>query len=224
MRIHTIILSLVFLVFMQPGLATAKDFPVTARAFVGGTEADLDDLNQEMTAQSLEEIETVAHMGVEATHSIYKFFEYGFRYTKRFAKKEELINNIATDYYGELSQDSVMLLARVPVIKTNIFRFDLFGGVGGTNTTFKIKSASQDGEISKKEAGDWFAEPITSFGGSFAVGYKKLYLVVEGGVESNKIDGFKRTGNINTNINEIDLSGAYFTVGLLFDGLSGSRK
>jgi hypothetical protein len=223
MRWGLFILPIVVML-VQSDLSYSKDFPVTARAFGGGTEADLDILNQEMTAQNLKEIDTVAHLGFEATHAAFKFFEYGFRYTKRYAKQEELVANSATDYYGELNQESVMLVARVPVIKTNIIRFDLFGGVGGTNTTFKLKSATVDGEISKKEAGDWFAAPITSFGGSFGVGYKKFYLVVEGGIEANKIDKLKRTGNISTNINEIDLSGAYFTVGLLFDGLSGSRK
>jgi hypothetical protein len=90
MSVSARILPILIFLIVQPQFASAKDFPVTARAFIGGTEADLDDMNQEMTAQSLKKIETVAHMGVEATHAVFKFFEYGFRYTKRFAKKEEL--------------------------------------------------------------------------------------------------------------------------------------
>ena len=54
-------------------------------------------------------------------------------------------------------------------------------------------------------------------GTSAAVGYKNFYLVVEGGQESNNVDPFKYSGNINSNIQSVDLSGAYVTVALMFD-------
>jgi hypothetical protein len=202
----------------------AETIPLNARFFIGSTLVDPQNLNTELTAQSLKNIDSITAMGVEATHSIFSHLDWGFRYTKRTLLVKELVDNPATDYQGELNQDSVMLLLRVPFFKSDIFRADFFGGVGGSNTKFKIKTASQDGELTRAKSGDWFATPYTSFGGSVAVGYKKFYFVVEGGVESNKVDKLERTGTVNTNVNTIDLSGSYITVGLLFDGLSGTRK
>lgn len=217
----SIFLCFLFLVFHSQ-FASAKSFPVTARFFIGSTLAEPDNLNQELVAQGLEDIDAVAVFGLEATYTALKHFEVGIRYTKRMANQEENPKDPATSFSGELNQDSVLLLARYPFLKSKIVRADIFAGVGGSNTTFKILTATQDGELTRKEAGDWFATPYASAGASIAIGYKSVYFTIEGGYETNKVDDFKRTGNVNTNVSAIDLSGGYFTIGLLIDGLSAT--
>jgi hypothetical protein len=222
---HTIYINFLAFIFLSTAIPVmAESFPVTARLFIGQTGISPDNLNTEMTAQSIKNFKDVNQMGIEATYSQFKHFEFGFRYTKHYAKNEEEPANPATDFYGTLNQDSVMFVVRIPFVKTNFFRADVFGGVGGSNTTFTIKTAGQDGELSRKKGNDWFATPYTAVGGSFAVGFKKFYLVAEGGIENNKIKDFDRTGNVNANITNIDLSGSYFTIGLLFDGVSATKK
>ncbi|MCM2281892.1 MAG: hypothetical protein NDI61_08605, partial [Bdellovibrionaceae bacterium] len=75
-----------------------------------------------------------------------------------------------------------------------------------------------------RESNDWFASLYSSYGASLAIGYKKVYLVFEGGYQSNTVDKFKSTGIMNDNIQKLNLSGGYATIGLLFDGVSTSKK
>jgi hypothetical protein len=203
---------------------SANEFPVTARLFAGAVKAEPKELNTEMTAQSLEKFDSIYSLGVEATYAAFKYLDAGFRYTKRYAKKEEIAADPLTDYKGQIDQDSVSVVVRVPFLRTAILRADAFAAIGGTNTSFTIKSATQDGTLTRKGTDGWFGAPITSFGGSFAVGYRSFYLVFEGGFESNKVKDLKHAGNINDNVQVIDLSGSYATVGLMFDGVTAHSK
>lgn len=209
---------------LVPETGSAKEFPVQARLFAGNSQADPKDLNDELTAQSLDKMEKILFYGVEATYVAARFLNVGFRYTKRLVDVDEVGSGLNTDYSARLDQDSVMAIARLPVIRTKFFFIDAFGGYGGTNTTFKIKTASQDGELSKREANDWFARPVLAYGGSFGIGYDKFFIAGEVGMENNKVDGFKRTGTVNNNVEEIDLSGSYFMISLIFNGVPASKK
>ena len=90
-------------------------------------------------------------------------------------------------------------------------------GVGGSNTTYTLKSATQDGGLSK--TGSPFATLYSTAGISLALGKGKFYFVLEGGMDSQKVESLERTGTMNNNVNEIDLSGAYFNIGVMFDGI-----
>jgi hypothetical protein len=176
-----------------------------------------------LTAQGLKKIDNITMYGVEATYTALKYFEYGFRYTKRYVREEEDPLDVpSTDFHSMINQDSILLLARLPLLKRKVVRGDVFAGVGGSNTTFTIKSATQDGELTRKETKDWVASPYAAVGGSIGVGYKSFFFMVEAGYEYNKIDKFKRTGNINNNVDSINLSGGYINIGLLFDGLTAT--
>lgn len=216
----------VFLLVFLPVsfVSAAEKFPVTARLFAGTVSTKPEDLNTEMKAQNLKEFTNVTQFGAEATYPLTFFIDVGFRYTKRIQKMAESPDNILTDYEGEITQDSVYGVLRIPFVRTPIIRADVVGAVGGANTTFKIKTASQDGELTKKSEGASFASMVMNYGGSIAVGFKGVYLVVEAGVETNKMDKFKRSGTINSNVDKIDISGPYVTVGLMFDGVTATRK
>lgn len=220
-HIFAIILGMV----LGAQIVEAKEFPVQARLFAGNTKVDPKNLNTELEAQSLKKVDSISYLGVEATYPVLSFVNVGLRYSRRSAENYENPSNPTTDYYSRIDQDSVLGLIRIPFLKTALLRLDAYAGVGGSNTTFKIKSATpQDGELSKKESGDWFATPYYAYGASVAIGWKMVYLVVEGGMETNVVDGFKRTGTINNNIQKIDLSGSYFMLALMFDGVMAKSR
>lgn len=204
--------------------ANADEFPVQGRVFAGVTSVDPSNMNQELRAQNLQEFKSISKFGAEITFPVASYLNVGIGYAKRYMSKDETDSSPSTDYQALINQDAVLLLARVPFIKTDIFRADVFAGVGGSNTTLTIKTASQDGELTKREGNDWFASLYASYGASVAVGYKNVYFIVEGGFESNKVDSFKRNGTINGNIQTVDLSGPYVMVGLMFDGIPAHSR
>lgn len=215
--------TLLFLV-INSSVALAKEFPVQARFFVGSTSADLQNVNNVIEPQGLKKFEGVTQLGLEITYPVLSHLEVGLRYGKKIASSDEKETDYSTDFSASIDQQAVLLLARVPFIKTDIFRVDAFAGFGGSNTTFKVKTAGQDGELSRAAEEGWFSTPYSAVGASAAIGYKKIYFVVEGGVETNKVDGFERTGSVSSNIDSLNLSGSYFMIGLMFDGIPGSFK
>jgi hypothetical protein len=203
--------------------AFAKEIPVQARVFAGVSNIDPKAANAEFEAQGLKKANQVVQYGLEVTYPVANFLDLGLRFTKRNIVRDEVDSSPATEYRAEINQDSALVVARIPFFKSAFVRLDGFGGIGGTNTTLKMKTATQDGELSRKESGDWFATPYASYGGSIAIGYLHYFLVIEGGMESNKIGGLKSSGNIGNNIDSLDLSGSFFSIGFLFDGMGNIK-
>ena len=221
-KISKALVFLVILGFAKAGFA--DEFPAQARLFIGSTNVNPTNLNQEMTAQGLKEFTTAGKLGVEITYPLKSWVNVGMRYNMRNFFQDETNSTDVTNFEGSIKQDEVILLARLPVYKSEYVKVDVFAGVGGSNTTFKLRTLTQDGELSRKEANDWFAAVTSAAGVSAAVGYQNYFFVIEAGIESNKVDSFKRTGTINNNIQNIDLSGSYVTVGVLFDGIKATSK
>lgn len=223
MKLNIALIVAVLLV-LPVEFAQAKDIPAQARLFIGSTTVDPEDVNTELRAQSLKEIDSITQYGVEALFPVIKFLDIGLRYSKHNIVRDEKNADPNTDFEAEIKQDTAMAVVRIPFFKTDILRLDAFAGYGGSNTNLRVKTSTQDGELQKKAESGWFASPYSSYGGSLAIGYKRFYFIVEGGIETNKVDGFKRVGNINGNIETVDLSGSYITIGLMFDGVSATRK
>lgn len=217
-------LLLIFLLFMGFIPAEAKEFPVQARLFAGLTTIDPKDVNEEIEALGFEKIDDITQYGVEMTYPVIKLLDVGLRYTRRYVKTDEVTPTPDTDYYAKITQDSVSAILRVPFLKLPFLRLDVFGAAGGSNTVMRIKTAALDGELSRKASGDWFSTPYFAYGGSLALGYKMFYVAFEGGLENNKIDNLKRSANLNNNVETIDLSGSYFMVALVFDGVKASDR
>lgn len=165
-----------------------------------------------------------SQFGLEITYPLMKYLDVGARYSKRLLESDEEPSSSSTDYSARVDQDSLLLVARVPFVKSDIFRLDAFVGMGGSNTNLKMKTASQDGELTRKASEGWFASPYAAVGTSAAIGYKQFYFILEGGIETNKVNGFDRSGSVSNGIDTLDLSGSYFGIGLMFDGIPGSVK
>ncbi|MFN8791515.1 MAG: hypothetical protein ACK5Y2_08700 [Bdellovibrionales bacterium] len=203
----------------------AKEFPARARLLLGAVQVNPDQVNNVIEAEGLHDIEALGAYGVEISMGVWGPLDFGVRYTKRLGYVHERPNSVATDYKAELDQDSVQLILRGNLYRGSLIRADLFAGAGGANTNLAIRTASQDGELSKKASDqDSFGSFISSYGATLGIGYKWVYLIVEAGYEDNRISSLKRTGTASTAIRDINLSGNFVSVGLLFDGIKASSK
>lgn len=210
-------------VFADVARAAGSAPPVQGRVFIGALSPDFTALNAEMRSLGLEEFGTMPMFGAEVSYQLATLLEVGLNYSKRANVRKESASTGA-DYKAELDQDVAIGTVRIPFVKTSVMRFDVFAGAGGSNTTLKLKSATQTGELSKKDAGSFFASVVTRYGASAAFGFRGVYLVVEGGSETNKVDNLQATGTVGSNIQSIDFSSQYFTLGLLIDGVTLKRQ
>lgn len=214
-------LSLITLV-IYPHPLFAKDIPVQVRLFAGMVAAEPSNANKTLKEQGLHKLQNTSQLGLEITYPLLKYLDVGARYTKILADSKENSSNPNSDYNSKVEQDTVLLIARVPFLKSDTLRLDAFAGIGGSNSTFKIKSAFQNGELTSKAESEWFGSPYAAGGVSAGIGYKYFYLVFESGYAINKVSSFQRSGNISNKLDTLDLSGSYFTIGLMFDGVPGS--
>ncbi|AHZ84006.1 hypothetical protein Bb109J_c1309 [Bdellovibrio bacteriovorus] len=211
-----------FSLIVSATASAAVEIPVQARFFAGMTGVKLDELNDSLEAQSMKKIEGVTQLGLEITYPVMKYLDVGARYAKKLADSEENPADPNTDYSAKIDQDAFLLIARVPIIREDFYRVDAFAGVGGTNTKVTMKTLAQNGDYTKSVGESWYASPYAAAGVSLALGYKRFYFVFEGAIEHNKVDDLKRSGSVSTSVNSLDLSGSYFTVGIMFDGIPGT--
>jgi hypothetical protein len=216
--------ALLVLSSAQTGLC-AESFPAQGRLFVGNTFISPAELNSEMSAQGLTPFKGMPELGLEITYPLWRLLDVGMRYSRRGATEYLAGSTAATTFRGDLRQDSILLLARVPVVRTQVLKFDLFAGFGGNNTTFEIASAGENGQLTRKASSElWVASPEASAGASVGVGYRKFFLYVEGGYDLNRAHHLARTGTVGGSVGTIDLSGPYVLLGVLFDGISGTKQ
>ncbi len=215
----------VFFQLVISSVYAAGEFPVQGRFFLGSTTIEPKDFNTVVEGEGLAKYDKLNYLGVEITYPVLGFLNVGGRYHRRSARANVAGSTFDTDNHALITQDSVLFLARGTVFSSPIFKIDIFGGVGSSTTKFKIKTGSQDGELTKAPATEnGFGSLLTSYGVSALVGYSWIYLFVEGGIEQNKISGFDRKGTVSNSFQELDMSGPYIMVGLMLDGLKGSNK
>lgn len=208
-------LFIVILMFMN--LVQAEELG-QGRLYLGSTTTSPSDLNAQLTTQGLKNVELVNSYGVEITFPTFGTLQTGLRYVKHIVSLDESPPNSATDYKVDMDQDVLLGVLRKPLVKNDNFYLDVFGGVGASKATYKIKSATVDGGFDQGAALNYVA------GASTSVGFKKFYLVLEGGYEGNSLDNLNRTGNINGTVTSINMSGPYFLIGLMFDGIPIIKK
>lgn len=193
----------------------AKPKVPSGKLFGGAAVVTPTQVNDEAVANGLKKISTTLIFGIEATYPILPVFDIGVRYFRNQVNRDEDPSDYLHDYKVYFTQDILMAVGRIPIVKTNILRIDIFGAYGAAmNTTLKMETATQMGELSKPG----FEKGIGAYGGSISIGYKNFFVFVEGGGMSNVHDGFKRSGTINENIRVADFSGSYTLVGIAFVG------
>ena len=213
-NLRNLSLSFLFLFGLQ---SIAAEKQGQARLFLGSTQVTPKQLNTELTAQSLKNVDLNNQAGVEITFPVASILNVGLRYSKRLISQDEKPTNANTDYKVELTQDVAAAVARISLFRSDFVIVDGMLGFGGSNSIYTIKTASQDGSLKKE--GSPFASTYSTAGISLGLGKDKYFFTMEAGIDSNKVDHFKRSGTMNTNVQSIDLSGGYFVIGFMFDGI-----
>ncbi len=200
-----------------PALAEQK--LVQGRVFGGTVSVKPTELNTLLTSENLKNVDSLLKVGAEITFPLLgDRLNVGLRYQRQGADIGQVGTGLAAQYPATLVQDVAMGVVRVPLLKSGFFMIDVFAGLGGSNTTFKIESGTQNGELSRKVTGDWFASPFYAYGASVAVGYNNIYLALEAGLDNNEIKDFDRSGTVSNNLQSMNLGGSYAVVSLVFDG------
>lgn len=216
MKIAFLIVSLFFIL---PQQSFAGDEVINQlRLFYGQNFINPTQVNEAADAASLNQLKKFDHYGIEAARDISPKFNLGLRLGLRTTRGTPKDSSEGNEYFLYMNQVSLTALLNFSIVKTDKFRFDAFTGFGMGSTTFGIKSSGQDGKLSNGESG-----PIGQIGVSMAFGQKVVFFKIEGGYEYNKVGSMTKTGTITNNITELDLSGSYFNVGILVDGLKLGR-
>lgn len=185
----------------------------TLRLLGGGASVKPADVNESFQSQQLQKVSASLLLGGEIGYTFGKF-GLGFRYLNNQVSRNEEPDIPNTVYTGSISQDIMMAMAHISLLKKDYVQFELFGGYGSASSRIKVKSSTQKGELNR----GMFNSAVSTAGASLALGYKNFFITFEGGYMGNKATNFSRSGTINDDIQTLDLSGTYAMVGLLFYG------
>lgn len=214
MRALLMISAVLILLLSVANEASAGAVPekLQMRVSFGRASIDPANVNTELKASGIETYGSLWKAGADVTYPVIDMLELGLHYGRDFAWGNAATGAASTAYKTATTQDILGLVARVPIVKTSMFRLDVFGMYGGANTWVTINGASQDGELKAN------LKPVSAYGGSVGVGYKGIYFFIEGGQSVSNISSFDRTGTVSANIQSMDLSGTYVSLGFMFDG------
>lgn len=214
MKQFIMIVWIMLIVIGFNSITFAKEDLGQARLFLGSTPIKPTKLNTELTTQGIKNLELLNQFGVEITFPTFKVLQTGLRYTRHYAHQDELVSNDVTNYRAEITQDSMMGIVRYPFFKRDHVLIDIFLGAGAGTTTYSQRDATKDGKLTNS------GSLVYAGGASLAVGYDKYFLFFETGYEGNKVGKFKKSeDSFNSTIESLDMSGTYFTIGLMFDGI-----
>lgn len=219
----SIVIAALSLFCSASAFADNGSFRAQARLFFGFSFADPAEVNTMMQSQGLQKFDKIGNPGVEITYPVASFLDVGLRYAFKFNTMFQDPNNISSNY-GGIKQHAILLVARVPIIRSSNFKLDVFAGAGGTNSTFELKTPGFDGKFTKSATDDWFASPYFAAGASTGVGMKDFFLFAEVGLERNNVTKLTPSGTVPGSLSAIALSGPYAMVGILFDGITVRKQ
>lgn len=194
-----------------------------ARLFAGGLTAKPDEVNTVIQPAGLEEMKTLGAYGMEGSVRVFPGFNLGLRFVGKYGKVKEKATipvNSANPYYSSVQTQEMLITARISLINTSFFIFDVFGGGGWQQGKLDIRTATGDGYYDASNS----ASPASSYGASIGFGFASTYLFIEAGQDTSSLSGFTRTGVTTTNIQSVDTGGPFVFVGLCFNGVPGLSK
>lgn len=213
---NKLILWAALLVMVLPQKSFAGDEVINQfHFFYGQNFINPTDANTVADAASLGQFKKFDQYGIEADRDIGPNFNLGLRLAIKVSRTDPTFTT-NNDYFGQLMQQTGTVMLNFPLIKSERFKLDAFTGFGANNTSLEYHSATYEGKYSSNTS-----FPTTVIGGAVAYGYKYVFLKIEGGYEYNKVGRFTKTsGTMTDTFDSMDLSGAYFNIGILIDGLA----
>ena len=192
-------------------MAAPKRPAFQVRTYYANAYIEPEQVNTDLDAKGIEDFSTLNLFGVEFNVQPVEKFRIGLDFSKRLKFTDE---NDQEDY-AKIDQDVVSLVARFSIIDTKFFIFDIFAGYGKGQTNYTTYTGSPE-YITSSDGQSTYNTELSKYGSSLAFGYSKYFVYIEGGYENNYLDTIKKEGSFHASLKEIDLSGTYFMVGILF--------
>jgi hypothetical protein len=191
--------------------------------YIGVLDADPKLMNDQLSSFGLKKFSSIPFAGADIAWPVGNYFTFGIRYVVGNQTRDESPPNFVQSYQAKIDNKAYAVTSRVAFLQKKWIRADVLAGVGLSSTNVEVTSATTTGSWSLTSNFPYYVG-----GASLALGYDHYFLVVEGGYVSNKITDPLATGTGFPKIDNIDLSGTYMTVGLLYTGprvaSSGSKK
>lgn len=170
-------------------------------------------LNTLTAPDNVDALDSIYGIGLEAD-ARYKWVKFGTRF-KAVLMSKNAPNAPANSSAGlTVEQYSAGALVRVPLTEQDHFQFDVLAEIGGANTKIDVETSSAGKGTFSKEAG-----LFGRAGASVGVGWPTFKIYLEAGQEWNNLNNLKFEGNLANNVSEVDFSGPYYSVGLIFSGI-----
>lgn len=210
---HYLFISLLFFTlntFADDGLKFSELRVLLMTNTFGSAPAALNNLT---APDNVDALDTIYGIGIEAD-ARYKWVKIGTRF-KGVLMSKSAPNAPSNSSVGlTVGQYSGGVLARVPVTEQDHVNFDVLAEVGAANTKIDVETSSSGKGTFSKDAG-----VFARAGASVGVGWPTFKFYVEAGQEWNNLTDLKFEGTLTNNVREVDFSGPYVSVGMIFSGI-----
>ncbi len=205
------VFSFLFVISQAEGAGSVPDFKGQLRVFGASSSPNPDDLNTELKAEGIKEVKNALNLGLEISQLLTPWFGVGLRYTQKNAAER------SNAYRVYVKHESLAGVARFATTKTDIFKMDLFLGAGLGGGLVEITGTGGPQKWSTEPDKGLYINGYGLAGVGFAFGFKSYFLNIEAGYEYCKIPGIDGVGSSKKNIEQIDMSGPFVGIGILFD-------
>lgn len=170
-------------------------------------------LNNLSAPDGVSGLDTLRSLGLEIDGQ-WKWLKIGAKFTYMNSSSEPPNSPFPPLAYQSTRQFNAGIVGRLPLADKDSLLFDVFAEIGASDTTLDVQTiGSGRGSLDKDQ--NFYQRA----GASVGIGSKDLKLYIEAGQEFNKLDGLKATGTLVSGISTVDLSGPYYSIGLIISGV-----
>jgi hypothetical protein len=181
-------------------------------------------LNAYNTAHNLGEFKQLTGMFYEGNYRLpfLPNVSVGPRFTFSYAKSADttVSTSVLTPYNTNIQSHSANFIMRVDLLQWGVLRADAFGSIGTQGTKINIRTTADSGSLDKNFDGASSAN-TNAYGVSVSLGLWNVYIVGEAGIQYYNADSLNLMtgGTAPATVREVDFSGMYYSVGLMFTGI-----
>ena len=197
-------------------VATLISLPALAgsefRLSAGIHEVKAEEMNEFFTDQDLKELKKIPGFKIDLTWGPASWIYLGLRLSQnRIHLGDETVQTGPDQNFSKLIYEYYAPILRLYLINARFFRFDIFGGAGGTRVIVQSKKDSLE---QTQVIPDNDLRFMQFAGGSISMGAGRFMVVAEGGFEWTRVRSLTYSANANPRIGLVDLNGPYVGVGI----------
>lgn len=171
-------------------------------------------LNSLTAADNVEKLDHLTGVGLEVDGQIKPWLKIGTRIRGIWNAVYPPNPPSPATAYLRISQYSGGMLARIPVVNTDVVLFDIFAELGLGNTKLDIQTISSGNAAFTKNSGFY-----QRAGASLGLGSAAMKLYIEAGHEWNNLNSMSFEGTLSNTVSSVDFSGPYYAIGLIISGI-----